>query len=79
MDAFKKGMMEALKKIEGNFDNWQFFMGESMNPDGMVVLMDFKDDGSPYMWFFKDGIVEEKVVSVLFITHFNFVLLFYSN
>jgi len=62
-DAFKKGMMAALKLIEANFDNWQFFMGESMNPDGMLALMDFRDDGSPYMWFFKDGLVEEKVVS----------------
>ena len=62
--AFKTGMMNALKKIEANFDNWQFFMGESMNPDGMIALMDFRDDGSPYMWFFKDGLVEEKVVSI---------------
>ena len=57
--------METLKKIEANFDNWQFFMGESMNPDGMIALMDFRDDGSPYMWFFKDGVVEEKVVSLV--------------
>ena len=72
-DAFKKGMMDALKKIEANFDNWQFFMGESMNPDGMVALMDFRDDGSPYMWFFKDGTVEEKVVSTFMITELTYL------
>ncbi len=34
-----------------------------MNPDGMCVLMDFRDDGvTPYMLFFKDGLDEEKVV-----------------
>ena len=65
-DKFKKGMQGALKLIEENFKNWQFFMGESMNPEGMVVLMDFRDDGSPYMWYFKDGLVEEKVVSTFY-------------
>ena len=82
MDAFKKGMMEGLKKIEANFDNWQFFMGESMNPDGMIALMDFRDDGSPYMWFFKDGLVEEKVVSTsysLALAYVNFIAIFYSE
>ena len=59
-DAFKKGMMEALKQLEGNFYNW-YFMGQLMNPDAMIALMDLRDDGSPYLWFFKDGLVEEKV------------------
>ncbi len=37
-----------------------------MDPDGMCVLMDFRDDGTtPYMLFFKDGIIEEKVVCAL--------------
>ena len=30
----------------------------------MVALMNFREDGvTPYMLFFKDGLVEEKVVS----------------
>ena len=30
----------------------------------MVALMNFREDGvTPYMLFFKDGVVEEKVVS----------------
>ena len=30
----------------------------------MLIFMNFRDDGiTPYMLFFKDGLVEEKVVS----------------
>ena len=33
--------------------------------NGMVVLMDFREDGvTPYMLFWKDGLQEEKVVSM---------------
>ncbi|XP_078612385.1 translationally-controlled tumor protein homolog [Branchiostoma floridae x Branchiostoma japonicum] len=61
VDAFKAASGPALKKIMGNFKNWQFFTGEKMDEDGMVALMDFREDGvTPYMLFFKDGLLEEK-------------------
>lgn len=42
----------------------QFFTGESMNPDGSIGLLDFREDGvTPYMLFFKDGLEIEKCVS----------------
>lgn len=42
----------------------QFFTGESMNAEGMVGLLDFREDGiTPFMIFFKDGLEEEKCVS----------------
>lgn len=44
------------------FDEYQFFMGESMNPDAMHVLVKY-DGETPYAYFFKDGLEEEKVVS----------------
>ena len=63
VDAFKKGASDAVKNILGSYDDWQFFMGESMNPDGAVVLMGFRPDGTtPYMLYFRDGLIEEKVV-----------------
>ena len=32
-----------------------------MNPDGMVALLDYHEDGvAPYMIFFKDGLEMEK-------------------
>lgn len=34
-----------------------------MNPDGVVGLLDFREDGvTPYMLFFKDGLEIEKCV-----------------
>ena len=33
-----------------------------MNPDAMVVFMNYREDGlTPYFMFFKDGVREEKV------------------
>lgn len=47
------------KKMIGNFKDYEFFTGESMDPDGMVVLMNYREDGiTPYMIFWKDGLRE---------------------
>ena len=36
-----------------------------MNPDGMVALLDYREDGvTPYMIFFKDGLEMEKCLAV---------------
>ena len=64
VDAFKKSAGKAVTYILENFGEWEFFLGENMDPDGMVVLMGFREDGlTPYMLFFKDGLEEEKLVS----------------
>ncbi|KAF4789517.1 Translationally-controlled tumor protein like protein [Turdus rufiventris] len=61
---FMTGAAEQIKHILANFKNYQFFVGENMNPDGMVALLDFREDGvTPYMIFFKDGLEIEKCVS----------------
>uniref|UniRef100_F6YDG2 Translationally-controlled tumor protein n=1 Tax=Monodelphis domestica TaxID=13616 RepID=F6YDG2_MONDO len=58
---FMTGVTEQIKHILANFNNYQFFIGENMNPDGMVALLDFHEDGvTPYMIFFKDGLEMEK-------------------
>ncbi|XP_018412116.1 PREDICTED: translationally-controlled tumor protein [Nanorana parkeri] len=58
---FMSGASEKIKEILGNFKNWQFYTGESMNPDGMVGFLDYREDGiTPYMIFFKDGLEIEK-------------------
>ena len=66
--TFKASAQKAVKKILDNFDDWQFFHGESdfdfdaeEKADGMLALMGWRDEG-PYMLFFKDGLVEEKMV-----------------
>jgi len=61
--AFKKAAQDFVaKKLLQMFDEFQFFTGESMNPEGTVVLMFYKSgDTDPHIWVFKDGLSEEKV------------------
>ena len=64
--VFKQAAKRQVQKILDTFKDWQFFLGESSDQDGMVALMNFREDGvTPYMLFWKDGLVEEKVVCVL--------------
>ncbi|KAK0753166.1 Mss4-like protein [Schizothecium vesticola] len=50
------------KKIIGNFKDYEFYTGESMNPDGMVVLLNYREDGTtPYVIVWKHGLKEMKV------------------
>jgi hypothetical protein len=37
--AFEKEAAEFAKKIVGNFKDYEFYVGESMNPEGMVSLL----------------------------------------
>ncbi|KAK3997361.1 Mss4-like protein [Cladorrhinum sp. PSN332] len=50
------------KKVIGSFKDWEFYIGESMNPDAMVVLLNYREDGvTPYVVVWKHGLKEEKV------------------
>lgn len=50
------------KKIIANFKDYEFFTGESMNPDGMIVLLNYREDGTtPYVTVWKHGLEEMKV------------------
>jgi len=50
------------KKVIGSFKDWEFYTGESMNPDGMVVLLNYREDGvTPYVVVWKHGLTEMKV------------------
>lgn len=60
--SFEKNAATLVKKILGNFKDYEFYVGESMNPDGMVALLNYREDGvTPYFTFFKDGLVEQKL------------------
>ncbi|XP_064615712.1 LOW QUALITY PROTEIN: translationally-controlled tumor protein homolog [Liolophura sinensis] len=62
--SFKSSAQKAVQFILSKFDDWQFFQGESMDPDGMVAFLEYVDDGGtskPYMLFFKDGLKEERL------------------
>ncbi|CAO2626054.1 Translationally-controlled tumor protein [Lemmus lemmus] len=61
LEEQKPERVKQIKHILANFNNYQFFIGENMNPDGMVALLDYREDGvTPYMIFFKDGLEMEK-------------------
>lgn len=52
VEAFEKGAQAFAKKIIGNFKDYEFYVGESMNPDGMVALLNYREDGTtPYVSF----------------------------
>ena len=42
VSAFEKGAADYAKKIIGNFKDYEFYTGESMNPDGMVALLNYR-------------------------------------
>jgi hypothetical protein len=57
----KTGAAEQIKHILANFNNYQFFTGKNMNPDGMVALLEYCEDGvTSYVIFCKDGLEMEK-------------------
>ncbi|KAI9538292.1 translationally-controlled tumor protein homolog [Gymnodraco acuticeps] len=61
VEAFKAEAPDAIKKIVANFSNYEFFTGESLDSEGLVGLLDYREDGiTPFMLFFKDGLIEEK-------------------
>lgn len=60
--AFEKGAQGFAKKIVGSFKDYDFYVGESMDPDGMVVLMNYREDGTtPFVTLWKHGLSEMKV------------------
>jgi hypothetical protein len=60
----KEKLTTAVKSVLKNLDDYQFFLGESTNPDGAVGLLEYRDNGDgevAIMKFFKHGLEEEKV------------------
>jgi hypothetical protein len=63
VDVFKNNINKAMKEILGRFKDLQFFTGESMDCDGMVAMMEYRDidgDSIPVLMCFKHGLEEEK-------------------
>ncbi|KIM67949.1 hypothetical protein SCLCIDRAFT_20908 [Scleroderma citrinum Foug A] len=61
VEAFEKGAAAYAKKIVANFKDFEFYTGESMNVDGMVALLNYREDGTtPYFTFWKHGLKEVK-------------------
>jgi len=59
---FEKRAQGLAKKVLGNFKDYEFYTGENMNPDGMVALLNYREDGTtPYFIFWRDGLKETKL------------------
>jgi hypothetical protein len=61
--AFEKGAQAYVKeKLLPNFKDFEFYTGESMDPDGMIILLNYREDGTtPYIIVWKHGLDEMKV------------------
>jgi len=60
--GFQKAAQEFVKKVLAKFDDYEFYTGEKMEPEAMVILKFYKGEShAPFFYFFKDGLREEKV------------------
>lgn len=61
--AFMTGAQAFIKnKLLPNFNDYEFYTGSSMDPDAMVVLLNYREDGTtPYVTVWKHGLAETKV------------------
>jgi len=63
VDAFKKNITGVMTKLLSNFKELQFYTGESMDPDAMICMLEYKEvngEERPVLMFFKHGLEEEK-------------------
>lgn len=61
IEVFEKGAQAYVKKVIGSFKDWEFYTGESMNPEAMVVMLNYREDGTtPYVVIWKHGVREVK-------------------
>jgi len=59
---FQSGAAAALKKLSANVADYDVYMGESMNNEGMYILVNFREDGvTPFATIWKHGLEEMKV------------------
>ncbi|XP_060517027.1 translationally-controlled tumor protein homolog [Cylas formicarius] len=63
VEVFKTNINKAMKDVLSRFKDLQFFTGESMEIEGLVGLMEYREingESVPVMMFFKHGLDEEK-------------------
>jgi len=60
VNGFKAGAQTFVKKVLQNFDEYQFFLGESMDAEGITVLANWEGETAKF-YYFKDGVRGEKV------------------
>ncbi|KAI9721240.1 MAG: hypothetical protein M1812_002401 [Candelaria pacifica] len=59
---FESGAQGYAKKILSNIKDFDFYTGSSQDPDGMIVLLNYREDGvTPFVTVWKHGLTEMKV------------------
>ncbi|BAM82024.1 similar to translationally controlled tumor protein p23 [Cyanidioschyzon merolae strain 10D] len=59
--AFMEGMKEWVPKMLKEFDEYEFYMGPSCDPDALLVLAKYEGESHyPTFLYLKDGLAEEK-------------------
>lgn len=59
--GFEDKAKTIVKGILDSFDDYTFYTGNSMNPEALVILMKYREDGkTPYLIYWKDGLRAEK-------------------
>merc|ERR1712080_748735 len=67
VDDFKTNIQKVMKELLGKFKDLQFFTGEGMDPDAMIMILEYRefDEGGskvekPILMAFKHGLREVK-------------------
>eukprot|EP01088_Endostelium_zonatum_P020458 TRINITY_DN7559_c0_g1_i1.p1 TRINITY_DN7559_c0_g1~~TRINITY_DN7559_c0_g1_i1.p1 ORF type:complete len:165 (+),score=52.14 TRINITY_DN7559_c0_g1_i1:55-549(+) len=58
--AFEEGCKKYVGDLVKNFSECNFYVGEEMKDGGMVIIERWEGE-TPFLYFFKDGVREEKV------------------
>ncbi|KNG80486.1 hypothetical protein ANOM_011022 [Aspergillus nomiae NRRL 13137] len=57
VEAFERGASQYAHKILSHFSSFDFYTGPSSHADGMVALLNYREDGdTPFFTFWKDGL-----------------------
>uniref|UniRef100_A0A673VH44 Translationally-controlled tumor protein n=1 Tax=Suricata suricatta TaxID=37032 RepID=A0A673VH44_SURSU len=60
---------EQIKHVPANLKNYQFFIDESMNPDVIIALQDYREYGvTSFMIFFQESLEMKKMLMNLAVT-----------
>merc|ERR1712020_50319 len=63
VDGFKTNISGVMKELLGKYKDLQFYTGESMDPDAMILMLEYREvDGEekPILMAFKHGLREVK-------------------
>ncbi|KAF9152654.1 hypothetical protein DFQ26_000823 [Actinomortierella ambigua] len=60
VEGFNQEAAALFQKVLDDFESYEFYRGESMDPEAMVMLLRYRSDGTPYFTAFKDGVKAER-------------------